>query len=469
MSFVSGGFFLFLPLTVLAYWLCPAKQRYLVLLAASLIFYMGWSIPLTGLLLAVTLLNWAGCLLVEKNKSRLLLAGLLVLIFSPLAVCKYAGFFAQPLHTWFGWPGNQVMDALGRIVLPAGISFYTFQAVSCVIDVYRGQMPAERNLLRFTLFVCFFPQLVAGPIERGRDLLPQLKTPRVFCRDDMRAGVRLLLVGFFRKICLADVLAVYVDRVYAGASPDGSAVAIGTFLFAFQIYNDFCGYSEIAMGSARLLGIRLTRNFREPYLAAGIRDFWRRWHITLGSWFRSYVYFPLGGSRRGKARQLLASGAVFLLSGLWHGAEWTFVAWGALHALYYTAETAVCGKKRRAEGWRACLAVPVTFAAVLFSWVLFRADDMGHAVLLYKALFSPWDVLQGWEQCGLGIREILHAAMMLALLLPLGRWGHRAPEQSSALRDRDAAVGALLVLLIALCWLSGMGGEGQNAFIYFQF
>lgn len=469
MSFVSGGFLIFLPLMVLCYWICPAQWRYLALLAGSLLFYMGWSVPLTLLLLGVTLLNWVSCLIVEKHKSKWLLGSLLTLIFLPLAVSKYAGFFAGSLHSVLGWPGQEIRDALAQIVLPVGISFYTFQAVSCVLDVYRGEMPAERNPLRFMLFVSFFPQLVAGPIERGKDLLPQLNAPRRLKSTDMRAGVRLLLTGFFRKICVADFLAVYVDRVYGLSAPDGSAVALGTLCFAFQIYNDFAGYSEIAMGSARLLGVRLTRNFNEPYLARGIRDFWRRWHITLNTWFRSYVYWPLGGSRKGRGRMLLASTAVFLLSGLWHGANWTFVAWGALHAAYYVAETLLLGRSVTLRGWRAAISVLLTFAAVSFSWVLFRAADMAHAAELYRALFAPWQAAQGLAQTGLNGMAALHIAAVLPASLLLSRWGHGAVSADPRVLDRDTAVSALLVLIIALCWLDGLGSNAQNAFIYFQF
>lgn len=471
MSFVSGGFLLFLPLMVLGYWLCPARWRYLALLAGSLLFYMSWSIPLTLLLLGVTLLNWVSCLIVEKHKSKWLLGLLLTLIFLPLVVCKYAGFFAGSLHSLFGWPAIGTLDWIEQIVLPVGISFYTFQAVSCVLDVYRGEMQAERNPMRFTLFVSFFPQLVAGPIERGKDLLPQLDTPRRFDWADMRAGFRLLLTGFFRKICVADFLAVYADRVYGLAAPDGSAVALGTLCFAFQIYNDFAGYSEIAMGSARLLGIRLTRNFNEPYLARGIRDFWRRWHITLNNWFRSYVYWPLGGSRKGRCRMLLASTVVFLLSGLWHGANWTFVAWGALHAVYFWVEALLTDSSRREApcGIQGGITAVVTFVAVCLSWVLFRAVDMGHAAALYRAMFSPWQVVQGVAQTGLDASALLQIAVMLPLMLLLGRCGYAEPSERQYCRDRDTAISAILVLIIALCWLSSLGSDAQNAFIYFRF
>lgn len=468
MSFVSGGFLLFLPAAVLTYRLCPARWRYLPLMLASVLFYMAWSLPMTGLLLAVTLMNWLACLIVEKRRSRLLLALLLIPSFLPLILCKYAGFLAQTSAALLRWPSAETVSALSGLVLPVGISFYTFQAASCVLDVYRGDMPAERNPLRFTLFVSFFPQLVAGPIERGRDLMPQLRQPAPFAAEDLRAGLRLLLSGFFRKVCVADFLAPYVDSVYRHPDPDGLAAAVGTLCFAFQIYNDFAGYSEIALGSARLLGIRLTRNFREPYLSQSVREFWRRWHITLSSWFRAYIYVPLGGSRRGRRRALLASTAVFLLSGLWHGANWTFIVWGAYHAVLYNIE-GLLPRREPARGLRAAGSVLITFLLVCLSWVLFRAESLSHALTLYRALLSPWDLSAGFAQTGLDGMALLRIALLIPLSLLAGRWGFAAPAQSRQARDRETAVAALLTLLIALCWLTGLDGGAENVFIYFQF
>ena len=467
MSFASGAFLLFLPLTVLLYWLCPAKWRYIVLLAASFGFYMGWSVPLTLILLGVTAVTWAGCLAVEKKKSRWVLAAVLCAAFAPLFICKYAGFLAFSLRSVSGWPGEGAADALQRIVLPVGISFYTFQAVSCVLDVRRGKMRAERNFFRFALFVSFFPQLVAGPIERAEDLMPQLRRERVFSSADFRAGLRLILTGFFRKICAADFLAPYVDAVFAHPAPDGSAAALGAVLFAFQIYFDFAGYSEIALGSARLMGIRLTPNFREPYLARGIRDFWRRWHITLNRWFRDYVYIPLGGGNKGAARRILASGAVFLLSGLWHGADWTFVLWGALHGAYYAAETLATRRGTKKKGRLGAAAqMALTFLSVCFAWILFRAESVKQAGDMYSALFSPWQ-WTALSESGMDLLALIRFFLLIPLTLLAGRWGYAASKEEG--EARDLAVAALLTLAIALSWLGNLQSGAVNAFIYFQF
>ena len=457
MSFASGTYLIFLPAVTAVYWLCPGKYRYILLLLASCLFYMGWSVPLTLLLLAVSLISWGACLLLERRKNPVLMGLLLAVIFLPLLLFKYARFFASGSSALFGWPGSGTLNALSRLVLPVGISFYTFQAVSCVIDVYRGGRSAERNFLKFALFVSFFPQLVAGPIERADDLMPQLTAVRAFQKADLRAGAKLLLCGFFRKICVADFIAPYVDRLFSLKTPDGFAALLGAVLFGVQIYNDFAGYSEIAMGSARLLGIRLTRNFREPYLAADLRDFWRRWHITLDRWFRSYVYIPLGG----RHRRFLASGAVFLLSGLWHGADWTYVCWGIYHGLLYGLATLM--PQKRLPKWAG---TALTFTMVTLGWIFFRAADIAEAFSLYGSLFSPWHFSAVWREAGMSLPVLIHLAVVVGASFLTCRWAFTDRDGST---DRDRALYVLLVLSIALCWLGDLQSGAANAFIYFQF
>ena len=259
------------------------------------------------------------------------------------------------------------------IILPVGISFYTFQAMSYVIDVYRGTIPAEAHFGYYALYISFFPQLVAGPIERAGTLIPQLRQERRLKQEDVIAGLKLIISGLFRKLAVADLLAPFVDAVYRADTPDGCAVALATLLFAVQIYCDFSGYSEIAAGSARLLGIRLMRNFDRPYAAASIRDFWRRWHVSLTVWFTDYVYIPLGGNRHGLARQLLATIAVFALCGLWHGAEWSFLIWGLLHAGYMAVY--LLWRQHSKKALPRPAGQILTLAAVCFAWLFFRAGS----------------------------------------------------------------------------------------------
>lgn len=464
MSFDSAVYLAFLPAVTAAHWLCPAPKRWAVLLGASLLFYMSWSPPLTLLLLSAAGVTWLAGLALERWRRpgvrRTVLGLALGACFGLLGYFKYFNFLAGSLAallggSWSPWD----------IILPVGCSFYTFQAVSYVIDVYRGRLAAERHAGYYALYLSFFPQLVAGPIERAGDLLPQLRAERRLTRADGEMGLRLLLSGFFRKVVIADFCGVFVTAVYSAPNPDGSAVLGATLLFALQIYCDFAGYSEIAAGSARLLGVRLMRNFDRPYLSPSPRAFWRRWHISLSRWFSDYVYIPLGGSRRGPARRFLAAAAVFAASGLWHGARWTFVVWGLLHGALYLAglllEGAGLGPARSRAG--RALSAALTFAAVSLCWVFFRADSLDHAVFLLGRLFAPWDWRAGLECLGMGAADALRLALVLALCPALYRLG-----EESAPRPRDMTC-VFYVLAIAAAWLIRWEQGGAGTFIYFQF
>lgn len=463
MSFDSGTYLLFLPAAVLLHRLCPHRGRWAVLLLASLFFYASWSLPLTGLLLAEAGVVWlAGLALARWRRPalrRLALGLALAVCFGLLGYFKYFNFLAGSVSallggTWDAW----------NIILPVGCSFYTFQAVSYAIDVYRGRLEPERHPGYLTLYLAFFPQLVAGPIERAGDLLPQLRSERRVGVGDVEAGLRLLLSGFFRKVVIADFCGKFVTAAYSAPDPDGSAVFLATLLFAVQIYCDFAGYSEIAAGSARLLGVRLMRNFDRPYLARGFRDFWRRWHVSLGRWFTDYVYVPLGGSRKGLERQLLAVFIVFALSGLWHGAEWSFVVWGLFHGALFAGELlarrAGLGSVRTKAGQG--LSIVLTFAAVSFGWIFFRADSLGHAGMLLGRLFSPWDGAAGLACLGLTVMDGVRLALTLALLPAVNRlgWGEDRPREMTLV---------YFFLAIAVSWLIRLDSGGAGTFIYFQF
>lgn len=463
MSFDSAAYLLFLSAAVLLHWLCTHRGRWAVLLSASLFFYAIWSVPLTGLLLAEAGAVWLSGLALGRWRHpvlrRLALGLALAVCFGLLGYFKYFNFLAGSVSallggTWDAWD----------IILPVGCSFYTFQAVSYVIDAYRGRLEPERHPGYLTLYLAFFPQLVAGPIERAGDLLPQLRAERRPCREDGVAGLRLLLGGFFRKVVIADFCGGFVTATYSASDPDGSAVFLATLLFAVQIYCDFAGYSEIAVGSARLLGVRLMRNFHRPYLARGFRDFWRRWHVSLGRWFTDYVYVPLGGSRRGLGRQLLAVFTVFALSGLWHGAEWSFVVWGLFHGTLFAGELLARraglspARSKAGKG----LETVLTFAAVSFGWIFFRADSLGHAAVLLRRLFSPWDIPAGLTCLGLTAMDGLRLALTLALLPTVNRlgWGEERPREMTLV---------YFFLAIAVSWLIRLDNGGAGTFIYFQF
>ena len=452
MSFDTPGYVLFLCAAVLLYRVCPRRFRWALLLAASLFFYACWSPPLTLVILGVVGLTYGCGLGIEKARDR---KRKKVWLFTAAAGCaglliwfKYFNFLASALYgmfgsTWTPW----------SILLPVGCSFYTFQALSYVIDVYRGRLPAVRHPGHYALYICFFPQLVAGPIERADALLPQLTAAQNPARTDTVRGLKLLLSGYFRKLVIADLAAPVVNRVFAAANPDGSAVLLAAVLFSFQIYCDFAGYSEIAQGSAYLLGIRLRRNFDRPFLASTMRAFWRRWHMSLTAWFTDYVYIPLGGSRQGKGRQVAATLVVFLLSGLWHGANWTFVLWGLWHGLLCAGEILL--NRKEGKGWF------VTAVLALLSWVMFRAQSVGQAMTLYSALFSPWNV-----PAGLALLQLdgADAACLAAALMQLPLL-HRLSQNEK----NDDMVYFVLAVCVLIAWFLRAAGGGAGAFIYFQF
>lgn len=452
MQFDSCSYLLFLPLTVLAYWLCPGRWRFAVLLAASYLFY-GWSdFRLTALILAVTAVSYTAGLAMKRTGRRkgwLLLT--IVACLGALGYFKYANFFGQVLRgiaggDWEAWD----------IILPVGISFYTFQAMSYVIDVYRGDLEPESHFGFYALYLSFFPQLVAGPIERAKELLPQLRTRQQWNPGNFQTGCRLLLDGFFRKIVIADLCAPVVQRVYELEAFEGFSVFAATVLFAIQIYCDFSGYSRIAQGSARLLGIRLMENFDRPYLAGSLKDFWRRWHISLSNWFTDYVYIPMGGSRRGKARQIAATMTVFTLSGLWHGANWTFLLWGVYHGALLTAQNLLQSRKprRTLPVW---LSRILTFGLVCIGWAFFRAPQVSTAVSMLQALVSPWRV--SFEVLGITWTDVLVIGGAVAAL----------PALERKRQDTGTFFWVWVLTAIAAAWLIRLASGGANTFIYFQF
>jgi len=459
MNFISQEFLLFFPLVLVLHRLLPPRWRWVLLLSASYLFYMGHT-PWTALvLLGTTALTYAAARGMERaapgaRRGWLILA--LAGCLGCLVVFKYLGFLVRTAAGLVGAP-----DPALELLLPVGISFFTFQTLSYVIDVYRGKLPAQRHFGYYALFVSFFPQLVAGPIERPERLLPQLRRARDPGPDDIWLGLQYLLRGFCKKLVLADFCAPFVEEVYAHpAAASGPAVAGATVLFAIQIYCDFSGYSDIAVGSARLLGVELTQNFDRPYLALSIRDFWRRWHISLTSWFTDYLYIPLGGNRRGVGRQCVNTLLVFLASGLWHGAEWSFVVWGGAHGLLLILETLLRTPVPQTAAGRA-LARGCTFLLVCLAWVFFRAQSMADALALLAALPHGWG--NGLE-LGLSRLDWAQLGLGLAVLWQLDRLPvQRAGVQAAALTLFSLTAAA------ALAWLSLLSFGTPSAFIYFQF
>ncbi len=485
MLFNSFTFLIFFPVVVTIYFVIPHRYRWTWLLAASCYFYMAF-IPVYILILFFTIgIDYVAGILIEnaegkRRKSFLVMS--IVANVGVLAVFKYFNFLnanAEAIAAVFKWPyGIPALD----LILPIGLSFHTFQAMSYTIEVYRGRQPAERHLGIYALYVMFFPQLVAGPIERPQNLLPQLYQKHVFEYDRVANGLRRMAWGLFMKVVIADRLARYVNPVYNDiGSFEGLTLVLATVFFAFQIYCDFAGYSHMAIGAAEVMGFRLMRNFNRPYLSQSIAEFWSRWHISLSTWFRDYVYIPLGGNRVAVPRWYLNLFVTFLLSGLWHGANWTFVIWGALNGFYLIMSLVTAGVRGRVAAVvglvrhpnaHAALRVLVTFGLTCVAWVFFRANSLGDALHAFTgAIARPTlhqvlpDILRAE---GITKLEVAYSAMLIVALI-LFEIIQRRVNVPRLFEAQPAWVRwpAYYAACMAI-WLFGISGEAK-AFIYFQF
>ncbi|MDJ0366883.1 MBOAT family O-acyltransferase [Hymenobacter sp. H14-R3] len=488
MLFNSLHFLVFFPVAIGLYFGVPARGRAPLLLATSYYFYLSWQ-PAYGLLLAgTTLLDYFSGVrmsrLATKPARRPWLYLSLASNLGTLFIFKYFNFFAAAAGELAALLHAPFMGPTLALALPVGVSFYTFQSVAYIVDVYQGKLPAEQNLGRFALFVAFWPQLVAGPIERGSQMLPQLRARHAFDYGRVASGLRLMAWGMFKKVVIADRLALLANPVFDHPHRfAGLPLLLAVAAFTGQIYADFSGYTDLARGTARVLGYHLVLNFRQPYLATSVGDFWRRWHMSLSGWFRDYVYIPLGGSRAGRARTQLNVFLVFLLSGLWHGASWTFVLWGALHGLYLVLES-LTAPARTALGQRLglptrpglqrALGTGSTLALVAFAWIFFRANSLPDAFYIATHLFRGWGHLPTAQLAavvaGLGrhyVAELLVAAGAVLLLLISD---YRAERGSVAAwlagwpaAGRWAGYAGLLLAMLYF------GIFGSSQFIYFQF
>ncbi len=402
MLFNSLTFLIFFPTVVCLYYLLPHKYRWGMLLIASYVFYMGWNAAYALLLLASTLVTYLASIFIDKSekksRKKLFLSFSIIINLGILFVFKYFNFFTGGLYFLLDLTGIAYTPVPYSLVLPVGISFYTFQALGYSIDVYRGDVSVQKNFGKYALFVSFFPQLVAGPIERSGNLLHQFDKVHTFDRAQATSGLRLMLWGYFKKIVIADTVCVAVNTVYNNLTAfDGFAILLATFLFAIQIFCDFSGYSDIARGCARIMGFKLMLNFDHPYFAVSVQDFWRKWHISLSTWFKVYVYFPLGGNRKGEGRRCLNLMITFLVSGLWHGADLTFIIWGGIHGAYQVIGrmTKKLRDKISTAVWltkvpklRTALQMLITFLLVCFAWIFFRADSLSDAAYVITHMFS---------------------------------------------------------------------------------
>lgn len=480
MLFNSFEFLIFLPAVFLLYWFVfkPLKWQNLFVVAASYLFYGWWDWRFLILIAITTFCSYASGLLIQKysgrrRHQRIVCASNILLNLIILGIFKYLNFFGENFAL--------LLDALGfkcdwvtlDILLPVGISFYTFQALSYTIDVYRGNIQPTRNIVAFFAFISFFPQLVAGPIERATNLLPQFLAPRRFDYAKAVDGMRQILWGLFKKMVVADNCAVAVNMIFGQyQSFDGLTLFIGALLFTFQIYGDFSGYSDIAIGTARLFGINLMRNFNYPYFSRDIAEFWRRWHISLTTWFRDYLYFPLGGSRRGKWKSIRNTFIIFLVSGMWHGANWTFICWGAYNAALFLPllisghnrrYTGVVAQGRLLPSLKELLQMAVTFLLVVIGWIIFRAENINDAfnyITLMVTDFTPCVPQHG------------KSALFYAALLLVVEWLHRDKQFGLQISDGGGLLARRTVrwaIYVVLALFTLLWAGTQEEFIYFQF
>lgn len=482
MPFNSLQFAVFLPIVFLLYWFVfdrlIRRSRYQLtwqnafVVIASYVFYGWWDWRFLLLIAFTSLCSWGSGILIGKNrgnkKAKWWMWANIVLNLGILCLFKYYDFFVVEFARLFHFATEGL---LLKVILPVGISFYTFQALSYSIDVYRGKIEPTRDVVAFFAFISFFPQLVAGPIERATNLLPQFQKKRKFDYDTAVDGMRQILWGLFKKVVVADNCAIYVDQVFSNSgSHSGSTLLLAAVFFAFQIYGDFSGYSDIAIGTAKLFGIRLMRNFNVPYFSRDIAEFWRRWHISLTTWFRDYVYIPLGGSRVSKAKVIRNTFVIFLVSGFWHGANWTFIVWGAYHALLFLP-LILTGKNRKytnqiAEGrylpsLKEAGQMLLTFILAVLGWIAFRSESIGQA----------WEVILGIMSSSLftapmvvvGLKKIVFVIGVLLLI----EWTNRSKEHGFAIGNLPlwARIASCYVLVLGILEL---GGNSQS-FIYFQF
>ena len=502
MNFNSLHFLIYFPIVLLGYRLLPHKARWAWLLAASYYFYMSWNPWLVFLILGTTAVSYgAGITIEHTNKAgikKLLLITTLVVCFGILVFFKYFNFLLDSVFAVVRLFSPSIQSPALDLILPVGISFYTFQTLSYVIDVYRGDFHAEKHFGYYALFVSFFPQLVAGPIERPGDLLPQLREKHIMNADDMEAGLRIMISGFFRKCVIADSCAVFVNSVFENISGANSlALALTGFLFLVQMYNDFAGYSEIAMGAARMMGIKLTINFDRPLLATGFRSFFRRWHITLTRWFTDYLYIPLGGNRKGKARRIFNTFVVFAVCGLWHGANWTYVIWGLYAAVFISLEVIL---KAPAEKVSEKLHIDTSSAPVVYgkrllfillsvpSALIFRSSSLAEAweciVGLFTGIgFGAGYVSNAMTAMSMTSLDIIQVALCLVCLFLLGKFvfwrGNGESGLHAVIRERTEPqpVHALNrisaywfgILAVALGWFILIADSDASSFAYFQF
>jgi len=478
MLFNSIDFAIFLPIVFILYWFGTNKnlklQNFLIV-AASYLFYGWWDWRFLSLILFSTIVDYLvglGLLKQENQTKRIILLWIGILInLSFLGFFKYYNFFLDNFISAFSFFGTKIQANTLDLILPVGISFYTFQTLSYSIDVYKRKLEPTKDFIAFTAFVTFFPQLVAGPIERATHLLPQFYKKRIFDYSKAVDGMRQILWGLFKKIVIADNCAEYANLIFNNSADySGSTLVLGALFFTFQIYGDFSGYSDIAIGTSRLFGFDLMRNFNFPYFSRDIGEFWRRWHISLSTWFRDYLYIPLGGSRGGTWMKVRNTLIIFIVSGFWHGANWTFIVWGALNAIYFLPLLLTNNNRSNIEIVAQGKLLPsvkelsfmlLTFALTVFAWIFFRAENIGHSFNYISEIFSG----SLYTIPEIRPRNLILLVLFFVLIEWLGREGQFAIQKLGIKWKRPIRYAMYYAIIIAIFWFGGR----EEQFIYFQF
>ena len=487
MLFNSLDFAVFLPIVFILYWFVTNKNlklQNLLIVIASYTFYGWWDWRFLSLIIFSTVLDYSIGVLLSKEervlKRKILLWTSIAVNLGVLGFFKYYNFFLDNFISAFSFFGMEINANSLNIILPVGISFYTFQTLSYTIDVYKRKLEPTKDIVAFSAFVSFFPQLVAGPIERAINLLPQFYKKRQFDYSKAVDGMRQILWGLFKKIVIADNCAQYANEIFNNSADyGGSTLVLGALFFTFQIYGDFSGYSDIAIGTSRLFGFNLMQNFAFPYFSRDIAEFWRRWHISLSTWFRDYLYIPLGGSRGGTWVKVRNTFIIFIVSGFWHGANWTFIVWGALNAIYFLPILLTKNNRRNLDtvaeekylpSIKEFSSIALTFGLTVIAWVFFRAENIGHALEYIYDMFSGLAVYGNYYKSyrmlfiKIGYPFIL-ISIVFILIEWLGRKDQFAISNNISKLSKTLRYLAYYLLIASLLWF---GGKEQQ-FIYFQF
>lgn len=479
MLFNSYSYAIFLPIVFILYWIIPQKYKWILVLAASYYFYMCWNPKYIVLIFGTTVISYMAALFIgrtdDKKKKKIILVFTVIVCMGVLFLFKYFNFALESISDFLKLFTINFSPVTLKLMLPVGISFYTFQTMSYVIDVYKGDAEAENHFGYYAAFISFFPQLVAGPIERTNNLLPQLKADKKFDYNKASYGIRLMVWGFFKKLVIADNFSVYVDQVFNNTQKyQGGAFLIASFLFTIQIYCDFSGYSDIAIGTAKLLNVDLMTNFKSPYFSASVKEFWQRWHISLSTWFRDYVYIPLGGNRCSKWKHNRNLLITFLVSGIWHGANWTYVVWGGIHGIAQILENIFrkkqIEKKENRIFWG--LKVLLVFIFCDFAWIFFRANSIGEAFYVIRSCFigmgNPVSYLyNGLTEVGLSVETVSLFAIYLLILAAYDFYSLKSDAILWVGKQKKLVryIIYFVILLVIICCRA----SGEAAFVYFQF